>query len=230
VSDTVPVLEPPDLYPAASILDLEVPTTFAKPAVLKPTLSSFRTEILTLITFINTLATLHTSSLPGLTSSAETMIAFSKLCSATEHRILSVRLDKPFKTDRQHYDTFVYEAARIAALMCMTYLFRQMTPRSAIFVNLQQRLRSTVTELESMIWNMNEESLKLLLWAVCVGSLTTMEDEWYVKRIERGMIMLQIRGLAELSEFFGCFVWKERMAANFMKVWQEIRLPPEAVP
>lgn len=175
---------------AATILGLEIPETFDRPIKCSIALPSFRVEIFTLISSIDKLAALHTDSINTLVASTENMIAFSQVCSGVEHRLLSVRIRKGSDSDSDP-DAFVYEAARITGLMCMTYLFRKMDRISAIFMNLHRRLRATIDDLESSSTSiMDQDTMRLFLWVVSVGSLTALGQAWFARRIQRSVLTL----------------------------------------
>ena len=217
VFDTLPILERPNVDAAATILGVEIPNTFAKPIESSLSLPAFRIEILTLIPFINKLAAVHADSPNNLTASTDNMIAFSKICSAVEHRLLSVR------TYDTHPDALVCEATRIAELMCMTYLFRNMTRTASINVGLHRRLGTTVDAIETWsIATINVDTTRLLLWAISIGSLTALESAWFVRQIKRGIRILEVSNLDELNSCLSRFVWTSSMALDFVRVWEHL--------
>lgn len=156
------------------------------------------------------------------------MIAFTQICFSVEHRLLSVRLHKSSNMDP---DYSVYEVVRIAGLICMTYLFRKMNLTSAIFVNLHKRLRATMDDLENAsAIIMDEDTMRLLLWAVSVASLTALDQVWFTTRIRWYMLALDIKNVDELSDCLACFVWSSRMALDYVKVWEKVEWPLEELP
>jgi hypothetical protein len=217
VSDSIPTLERPNIDAAAMALGLEIPGTFARPVESSPDLPSFRVEILTLIDVIKMLAALHANSVDTIIASTDNMIAFSQVCSAVEHRLLSVR------TRETQANALAYEAVRIAELMCMTYLFRKMNQTAAINLNLHKRFRAAINGLEN--WSTvvtDEETMRLLLWALSVASLTALDPAWFVDPIRWGILILEIGNLDELRNFLGFFVWTSRMTVRFRKVSEQL--------
>lgn len=212
------------MNPVAAILDLDIGDTFARPASSSLGLASFRTEVFTLILFTSKLAALHADSIDFLLSSTVNMIAFTQLCSGVEHRLLSIRLAQHC---RRNAEALAYEAGRIAGVMCMTYLFRGMNRTAAIFVNLHRRLCETIEDLESLsVVIVDLDAMRLLLWAVAVGSLTALDLAWFSRRIRKGIATLEIMTLEELSSCLSCFVWTSRMSLDFLQVWEQIDQVP----
>lgn len=265
ICDSLPATSPPDVASAAETLGMQLPSFLAGspssstsskgsgPLILDT--HSFRTEIFTLIRFVGKLIELHTNFLDALTSSTANMMAFIRVSSAVEHRLLSVRWGQQRKRSSDGNITLawphlesdaasVYEAARIATLSCMTYLFRAMGSTSVIVVNLQNRLHAAIKDaLEKWVEPVPSSNhlvlgddndgdhdgdgrvaMRLLLWDLCTGSLTALSGQrrlWYARRIREGMWRLRIRDLKGLNACLGGYLWTERMAQDFQKAFEE---------
>jgi hypothetical protein len=179
-------------------------------------------EIFTLISFISNIPIQHSKSISVLAAPTKTMIAFSQICLDIERRLLSVQLHG---SGTHRPDAFVYDAVCIAGLMCRTYLFRIMGRRAAIFVCLGRRLRvyHTMEDLERSSTDLKEQdTMRLRLWAICVGSLTSTEQTWFVRRIRPGAQLLQMTSLDELGDCLGCFVWTTKMTSQFAEIWEQV--------
>lgn len=171
----------------------------------------FREEIHTMIKLVAKLATLHSDRYCELTSTTAAMINFTQHSSAVEHRLLSIRVAVQDHASPQDSDFFIYEASRIATLICMTYLFRQMIPQSQILIILQKLLRDTFISIEALDRTaMTEDLVPLLLWASVMGGLVSIDQSWFAIRIHYYMLSLAEK-LEDLEIYLEKYVWTPKL-------------------
>lgn len=154
------------------------------------------------------------------------MVSFSHNCFAIEHRLLSIRMTGGQDSLSQHPEIFIYEGARISALMCMTYLFRRMFPDGQLFTTLHSGLRKHIASFEELGQNtiLDDASLRILLWAYCVGGITSVEPSWFAGPIHRCMLRLGFGSWEELKACLMEYVWNPAMCDEFFaKVWPKTR-------
>ncbi|KAF4634145.1 hypothetical protein G7Y89_g3961 [Cudoniella acicularis] len=228
ISASEPFLDCPSPKTAPPFLQSDIGNTLTlvKPSNTNLDLSLFGAEIHSLINRISKLASLHSNSYNELTSITTAMIAFNQYCSAVEHRLLSIKISVLEHASPQNPDIFIYEAARFAGLMCMTYLFRQMMPQGEVFTSLQMSLRNCLVSLEDLeLAATDESSTQLLLWACCVGGLTSVDQDWFVERIYHCMSRLSFGNWEELELCLMQYVWTPRMCTeHFVAQWREVQI------
>jgi hypothetical protein len=204
--------------------------------------------MLELIRFLAGPVSLHSSSRATLTTSTATMVSFSQVCSALEHRLLTLRVagwDRPSPSSPSSQpslrdpDAFIFDAARIAALMCMTHFFRQMALRAVLFTTLRRSFRENIESLEALGdageglrvgvdvgvgTGVGELSMRLLLWACCVGGVTALDQHWFALRVHRCMDSLEIEGWGELERCLMEYVWAPKMRdQHLVLLWREVQ-------
>ncbi|KAI1305757.1 hypothetical protein F5Y03DRAFT_394942 [Xylaria venustula] len=129
-------------------------------------------------------ATMYRTSYKVLSTTSSHMTTFTNVCCAAEYQLLSLEAIPPAGSDgTSGADVLIYEAARNAALICSTYLFRRLRPQAAILVSLQQALRHSIMacDYDSLEHGscVSMGNMRLLLWSICVGRVTALDPDWY---------------------------------------------------
>jgi hypothetical protein len=228
VSTSQPLFEPPKLETTEPILfeDLGCLRTVSRSSNTELDLASFRAEIREIISLIAQLVSLRASSYGKLTASTASMIAFSQHCFAVEHRLLSIRVSRQENVPCHDPDIFIYEASRIAALTCVTYHFWQMVPGGETFTSLKRSFRHYFTSVEDLSETtvIGEASVRIILWACCVGGITSVDQAWFALRIHHYMSRLNIRGWEELKICLMDYVWDPKISDYFFAtMWPEVQ-------
>ena len=227
VSTSKPLFSPLEIHTASPILEyLESGLAAGLSSDTNLDVAAFRVEIYGLIGSICKLDSIRSTSFGTFTASTAGMVNFSQNCFAVEHRLLSIRMNVGQHSPSQDPDTFIYEASRTAALMCITYLFRGMLLDGQIFTTLHKRLRIHITSLESLNENITADntSLRILLWAYCVGGIMSVERSWFTVRIHRCMSQLGFGSWEELKMSIMHYVWNSTMCDKlFTTLWPEVQ-------
>lgn len=226
VSASQPILECPVANTTPiTVLDPDISFFLSRPLDDKMGLAVFRSEIKGLIGLIARLNTLYSEEYDTLTSESTSMIAFIQLCSAVEHRLLSVKLPRYENSTVRDPDVLIYDISRLALLMCMNFLFRKMSPQAVIFSSLQKRLRNNIMSLESIDESIADEgSLRSLLWAICIGGLTSADHPWFAIRIHRCMSSLKLQNWDELRLCLLDHVWVPRLCdQRLLVIWRVVQ-------
>jgi hypothetical protein len=219
ISDSEPILEypNPNLKTSWMLESLGELSIVTEPWKSTSELRAIRPKLLFLIRLIRRLATLHRNSYAVLAATPSDIMVFTWLCCTVEYRLLSIDLFRNALSGPQDVDVLILDAARNAALMCSTYLFRNMRPHSAIFKSLQSRLRRNITSLNVLGWaDINRDSAKLLLWVICVGSAIAVDPEWYTSSLSRCFSNLKIRNRDELATYLDEFVWTSNIPTEYL--------------
>lgn len=140
------------------------------------------------------------------------MLTFIRLCLAVEHRLMTIKIPPTHLDTPQDPEIFVYEAARIAALMSSTHLFRKMRSASPVHMSLQQRLRKIIASFEAQRTScLGQDCAELLLWALCVGTATAVDPLVYEGSLCLQIELLGLRGWNELRKCLEKYLWTESM-------------------
>jgi hypothetical protein len=177
------------------------------PYLEDPDLASLHFEIYTLIQSISKLASRFLERNNTLTSSIAVIMYYTQVLSAIEHRILSLEIPYSSGPPIDNVVQYSIEMSKIAALISTTYYFRNMRITSATITSLQRRLVTIAQTLESIPHDtLEEDSLKLILWACWMGGLTARDQEWFAVRMHGYMTWLKLRSWEELKYFLERFV------------------------
>lgn len=179
-------------------------------------LESNRMRIREIIQLISRLATMYRTSYKVLSTTSSHMTTFTHVCCAAEHQLLSLELIPPAESDSSSgADVLIYEAARNAALICSTYLFRRLRPQAAILVSLQQALRYSIMACDHDNLEhgscVSMGSMRLLLWSICVGRATALDPNWYTVYMKSCISNLKIQSERELRACLEEYIWEPYM-------------------
>ncbi|KAI0182426.1 hypothetical protein EV127DRAFT_57696 [Xylaria flabelliformis] len=169
-----------------------------------------------IIQLISRFATIYRTSYKVLSTTSSHMTTFTHLCCAAEHQLLSLEVIPPAGSDNSSAtDVLIYEAAKNAALICSTYLFRRLRPRAAILVSLQRALRHSIMacNYDSLAHGscVSMGSMRLLLWSICVGRVTALDPDWYTVCMKSCISNLKIQSEGELRACLEEYIWEPYM-------------------
>ncbi|KAI1357788.1 hypothetical protein F5Y08DRAFT_323383 [Xylaria arbuscula] len=224
ISRTKPGVECPRLNSAPSPLfnGLWGDGFLTKNCNSEASLESIGTRIREIIQLISRLATMYRTSYKILTTTSSHMNTFTNACCAAEHQLHSLQVTPPAVSDGSGGDDLlIYEAARNAALIYSTYLFRKLRPQAAIFVSLQQALRHSIIACDFdglEHWSyISMNSMRLLLWSICVGRVTALDPDWYTVCMKSCISMLKIQSERELRACLEEYIWEPYM--DVASIW-----------
>jgi hypothetical protein len=202
-----PRLEAPDLTsnPLTSRLPVDL---FQRPIEMDEP-KSFADELVRCMHTMACLASLQTELLSNPELSMTSVISLTQLSSALEHRLLRSQPPPLLYTSAV---LLLYEASRLAQLMCISCIFRDFGASTATLRSLSHRLRQTLISLEPLIQNVTQLSEKrMLAWIVCVGGIASLDQDWYASRLARIMSELRVLSNEEWQALLSDFVWSPRM-------------------
>ncbi|KAI1113552.1 hypothetical protein F5Y14DRAFT_417578 [Nemania sp. NC0429] len=223
ISGSRPGIECPplDLAPSPLFDGLWGYGSLTKECSSEANLESSGMRIREIIQLISRLATIYRTSYNILSTTSSHMATFTHMCCAAEHRLLSLKGIPPAGSDGSSAaDVFIYEAARNAALICSTHLFRQFKPRAALLVSLQKALRHSIIacDYDSLEPGscVSMGSMRLLLWSICVGRVTALDPDWYTVCMKSCISNLKIQSERELRACLEEYVWEPYMDVGFI--------------
>ncbi|KAE9381919.1 hypothetical protein N431DRAFT_425487 [Stipitochalara longipes BDJ] len=190
------------------------------------TVVEFGEELMSLLRFMSELtiaqsALVHT---PGVT--AEEIIGFNKLRSAVEHRLLSIRASILHTTSPTgQLEATVYEACRIAALLCSNCIFRDFKPNAVAVRGLKKALMPALNDIETNLAAEAHDFEEMLLWVYFIGGMLSIptETEWFASRVAKAMASLNIEDWAEVERCLMRCLWTEKMQNKYcLAFWEEV--------
>ena len=102
-------------------------------------------------------------------------IAFNKTRSAMEHKLLSTHHSSADGA-RGEMQTVIFDSARIAALVCVNYTFRDLSPALPFLETNKKNLTEAIIRLEAAPnQNLSQRSIEVLLWIYFVGGIVSTE-------------------------------------------------------
>ncbi len=191
------------------------------------TVVEFGEELMSLLHFVSELtiaqsALVHT---PGV--KAQEIISFNKLSSAVEHRLLSIRVSSHRNTPRTQLEAAVYEACRIAALLCSNCIFRDFSPKAVAVRALREGLMLAINEIETTPTADVQDFEELLLWVYFIGGMlsTLAETEWFAGRVAKAMVTLGFEDWLEVEQCLTRCLWTEKMRNRYcLAFWEEVKI------
>jgi Fungal specific transcription factor domain len=223
VAGTPPIIE---LHALTGTEYPDIPPSLIHSTSNKLTLLEFGEEIMSLIRFMSDLSVTQSAmiSTPGVT--AEEIIAFNKLRTAAEHRLLSIRVSQTTNSRRNQLEAAVYEACRISALMCSNCIFREFTPRAVAYRGLKEGFLSAIAEIETFgDLEQARDFEELLLWVYFIGGmiLTSEDTAWFARRVARAMANLGFENWDAVEQCMARCLWAEKMHNKYcLAFWEGV--------
>jgi hypothetical protein len=191
------------------------------------TVVEFGEELMSLLHFMSELtiaqsALVHT---PGV--KAEEIIGFNKLSSAVEHRLLSIRVSPYRNSPKSQLEAAVYEACRIAALLCSNCIFRDFSPKAVAVRALREGLMLAINEIETTPAADAQDFEEMLLWVYFIGGMlsTSAETEWFADRVAKAMTILGFEDWPEVEQCLTRCLWTEKMQNRYcLAFWKEVKV------
>jgi len=224
VAVTKPSLECPIPDYDASNFPQEL-QTIVSPSIAPVNPTSFCTDIRSLMGAAAKLATLDSALFTSITSTTSGVISLSQLCSALEHRLLSLQLVHPTQLSQRTISILVHDACRIAILISMTYHFRDFKPHSATFRSLRAQLIGIIEKIGSLDEGLLDEGLRqMLLWACWMGGMASTAHDWFPSRIQFYMQKLHYTCWEELEGCMVKFIWTLKMHdSQSLELWRAVQ-------
>ena len=199
--------------------------TIMSPSIAFTNLDTFCTDIRNLMCAASKLATLDSALFSSITSTSSGIISFSQLCSALEHRLLSLEMLHSIHPPQQMMTVLVHDACRIATLIFMTYQFRNFKPRSATFRSLRSQLIRTIENIEGLDQGLLDKGLQqMLLWACWMGGMASTAHDWFPSRIQFYMHKLRCTCWEEIEDCMVNFIWTTKMHdSQSLELWRAVQ-------
>jgi hypothetical protein len=108
-----------------------------------------------------------------------------------KQRILCLPVASP-KRSQDKLQAHIFNACRVAGLLCVSYLFHNSTPRLAMIARMENNLFQIVGLMEFGDGTLDTLLMELLLWLCFVGGMASIEKQRYVGLIVRVMGLLDL--------------------------------------
>lgn len=150
-------------------------------------------------------------------ASAIAVFAFNKVRSTVEHQLLSLPASpQEALAPPTPHDAHVDEAARVASLIYINYVLRDINISIALLRVLKRKLMDECEQHGASAAEVTDEAaLRLLLWSVCMGALLAAderEDDWFAERVARAMMRTGLGSWAEVEACLRRFLWVKKMS------------------
>ncbi|KUJ08251.1 uncharacterized protein LY89DRAFT_725168 [Mollisia scopiformis] len=187
----------------------------------------FGEDIMTLLRFMSELTIAQSTMIYTQGVIAEEIIVFNKLRAAAEHRLLSLRVITPIEFPKKQLEAAVYEACRVAALMCSNCIFREFIPRAVAFRGLRKAFALALTEIETFGDLEDPQDFEELLpWIYFIGGMLSSpaETEGYALRVSKSMSNLGFKDWAEVENCLARCLWSEKMQNKYcFAFWEMVK-------
>ncbi|KAH7402183.1 hypothetical protein DE146DRAFT_457598 [Phaeosphaeria sp. MPI-PUGE-AT-0046c] len=204
ILDTDPALEALDV--SRNAFAHRVPVEYLQRSINCDSIVHFTAEIRCSLQALASLTSLQTQSL-DLSISSKLMMSMIQLAYAIEHRLLRSRppLYLDASTDPR---LLLYESCRLALLICISYIFRNLRASSPALQVLSGRLIRKIRSLTSLDpATLVSGERNMLLWILIVGGIASSNQVEYVAIISEMMWDQQAVSTMPLD----AFVWSPLM-------------------
>jgi hypothetical protein len=187
-------------------------------------MEAFRNEIKLLMRTIRQLDLMQIS-LAGTKADPTAIVSFSQLCSAVDHRLLSIHISECGNISPLTLECLICEVSRIATLAASFYYHLPRLNRPPL--TLQKQQKKNISDLEALgnEFAMNCDATKMLLWACWLAALPVSEEqEWFIERIHFYMTRLRLTAWNEMEGCFELFVWTNAMRnRRCYQLWERVQ-------
>ena len=163
--------------------------------------------------------------LPGQSSTGTQQMRYFDALSLIEHRILSV----PIGNDTQYGAIDggnIDETCRLAALIYINIVFRELQPNSAVHATLTNRLRISLMQTDfKSCWGTLSEAL---LWVLFIGGSVAMQEptkSWLMYTLENVCSHLKLQSWCNARDILSKYLWCDRIWEERCKsIWSCVNL------
>ena len=163
--------------------------------------------------------------LPGQSSTGTQQMRYFDALSLIEHRILSV----PIGNDTQYGAIDggnIDETCRLAALIYINIVFRELQPNSAVHATLTNRLRISLMQTDfKSCWGTLSEAL---LWVLFIGGSVAMQEptkSWLMFTLENVCSHLKLQSWCNARDILSKYLWCDRIWEERCKsIWSCVNL------
>ncbi|RDW73023.1 hypothetical protein BP6252_06930 [Coleophoma cylindrospora] len=182
-------------------------------------------ELLNILQSISELSAIQSSMVASPELSTPEVVRFNKLRSAIEYRLLEMDFGGATAGREDSLGNHILESCRLAALICMNYLFRNLSPKLSVLNILQDRLTDTIIRI-----NFNTDTMvsraqaEMLLWVFFVGGTLSSETQWFAERISNLMDRLSLESCTEVERLLRGYLLVEKLlqTKNIVALWTTI--------
>jgi hypothetical protein len=203
----------------------ELPSRFRQPLNTPLDLISFGIEIQETIKVAARVVSILSSPSEYLFTSTYNIVSFNQLCCAIEHRLLSAEISHEERSSEEQAHIYIYEAARISALLSVNYSFRKFSLQSAVFRSLRHDLLQTIVDIGSLRdLSLDEYSVQLLLWACWCGQIAFRDQKCFLYIIKGCLHKLNYTTLEEVDLCLRAFIWTQQLHDQYSQgLWQQVK-------
>ncbi|RDW87756.1 hypothetical protein BP5796_03450 [Coleophoma crateriformis] len=181
-------------------------------------------ELLNILQSISELSAIQSSMAASPELRTPEVVRFNKLRSAIEYRLLEMDFGAT-AGGGDSLGAHILESCRLAALICMNYLFRNLSPKLSVLDILQDRLTDTIIRI-----NFNTDTIvsraqaEMLLWVFFVGGTLSSETQWFAERISNLMDRLSLESCTEVERLLRGYLLVDKLlqTKNIVALWTTI--------
>lgn len=185
---------------------------------------AFKTELLSSLQEMNSLSAIltHLSCKVGLTHYE--VVSFNRHRASLEQRILCLPVATA-NTPEDELDAHIFNASRVAGLICANYLLRELSPMLVVL----DRLRQNLAEILALIKDPEKgkartSSKEMLLWVYFVGGMICPRREGYARNIATLMKSLSMNDWQTLDKCLKRHLLPAKMYdENCRALWAEVK-------
>ncbi|KFZ09186.1 hypothetical protein V501_05677 [Pseudogymnoascus sp. VKM F-4519 (FW-2642)] len=186
----------------------------------------FHNHPMTVLNDLRTMTSIMNSFKGGRRATTGEMMSFSKMKSSLERRLLSsLRQQDQWPGTQQNYITC--QGYYVAALIYINYTLRQFSPTFAVLRVLKQRLIDNY-EKGGLMNPVDEASLGISFWVLCIGSLVSLtesEKVWLAERVANIMDRMKLKSWKDAEECLIGLIWTEQMSEVICKsFWHYVEI------
>lgn len=170
---------------------------------------SFIESFHTFISLYRHLLDVQSTIFSNANTNIDSILGFTQLCVAAEHRLLSSYLPMTSPDPRD----MLYTAAHTTLLLYSSLIFRNFKANSTTFISLRARLGRTLASLNANdgYTTLDHSEQKMLLWMLWIGGLTSSNRQLYISQIPRVLMDLGVHSWPDLKCILSDFLWTSRL-------------------
>ena len=163
--------------------------------------------------------------LPSQSSTGTQQIHYFDALSLIEHRILSLSTGNDTQYGAINSGK-IDETCRLAALIYINIVFRELQPTSAVHATLASRLRISLIQTDfKSCWGTLSEAL---LWILFIGGSVAMQEptkSWLMSALENVCSHLKLQSWCDARDILTKYLWCDRIWEERCKsVWDYVNL------
>ena len=110
----------------------------------------------------------------------------------------------------------------IAGLIFVERFLRQVNPNANIVGVLNERLQTSISEVEGGAQFSVSENPTVLLWACFIGAVTSKQVDWYLRYIVAIVESLEIRTWVQVDNILTAIVFPQESTPAAARVWDKV--------